>query len=503
VLTLPDRRTETPRRGSDVSGPAVSDSVVGVVALGHPPGLGGVLLAALRIFDCSEVARIGVDGSGRVTAVGERRERTLLPEVLRPVAGGVGEDYQVLFVVGVGPLDQPDPDGVVCVTRCSHASLSFDERQVCGGRRPTSTTGAFTARLRPERMDATFDGSVVRAGRAAREQFYDARGYGRPDDGGLVLAPVEAAHLLFRGDLDAVVDGRPAASDRSQRLDFQALLSSTAVSEVDFFVYADLRSRGFYLSPTPDGDEEGETGDFVVYPRGQGPWDDDVAYRVATRSERAAVTAAALRSLAATDAGAGVLAVVDEESEVTYLELAEPTITGSTHHELSPVDGDLLADRVLVWDAPALLHDRAFYGQRLDAGGAVQLSLVEAAYLARRGVLTVPGGETAVVERGQAVEGGRFDRRLRVYGALRSVGVVPKTGFKFGADFRTYADVTSVDDLGHSDLLVRVLPPTHTFAPRALALDVRLAGGVRKRMAFALTGAGEGIEWLSVGRLTP
>jgi tRNA-intron endonuclease len=353
-------------------------------------------------------------------------------------------------------------------------------------------------------MDATFDGSVVRAGRAAREQFYDARGYGRPDDGGLVLAPVEAAHLLFRGDLDAVVDGRPTASSRRQRLDFRAFLSSTAVSEVDFFVYADLRSRGFYLSPAPESqDGEAETGDFVVYPRGQGPWDDDVAYRVATRSERAEVTAAVLRSLAAADAGTGVLAVVDEESEVTYLELAEPTITGSTHHDLSPVDGDLLADRVLVWAALESLHGRAFYGQRLDADDAVQLSLVEAAYLARRGVLTVPGGETAVVERGQEVEGGRFDRRLRVYGALRSAGVVPKTGFKFGADFRTYADVTSVDDLGHSDLLVRVLPPTHTFAPRALALDVRLAGGVRKRMAFALTGAGEGIRWLSVGRLTP
>jgi tRNA-intron endonuclease len=365
-------------------------------------------------------------------------------------------------------------------------------------------------------MDATYDGDLVRAGRQAREQFYDARGYGRPDDGGVALAPVEAAHLLFRGDLDAVVDGREGGGDR---LDCRAFLASTAVSEVAFFVYKDLRDRGFYLSPTLDSRVGDDTGDFVVYPRGQGPWDDAVAYRVRAVSERAEVTAAELQALATADGdGTGVLAVVDEESELTYLELSAPTLTGSSYHDLDAVTGDLLADRVLVWDPPMTLHERAFYGQRLDEnGGPVQLSLVEAAYLASRETLSVTdedGGagestdtaaeaEQAVVERGRAVEGERFDRRLRVYSALRTAGVVPKTGFKFGADFRTYADVDSVDDLGHSEMLVRVLPPTYAFAPRDLALDVRLAHGVRKRMVFALTGANEGIDWLSVSRLTP
>ena len=366
-------------------------------------------------------------------------------------------------------------------------------------------------------MDATFDGTAVRAGTAAREQFYDARGYGRPDDGGVVLAGVEAAHLLFRGDLDSVVDRRPAGNGR--RLDFPAFLDSTAVSEVDFFVYKDLRDRGFYLSPVDAGGEveadgpggHGEPGEFAVYPRGKGPWDDTVAYRVRAVSERATVDAGALCDLAVpADDGAaaepdreptGVLAVVDEESEITYLQLGVPTLSGSTHHDLPPVEGDLLADRVLVWDAPGPLHRRAFYGQPVDDG--VQLSLVGAAYLARTGVLTVDGGDDAVVERGREVEGDRFDRRLRAYGALRTAGIAPKTGFKFGADFRTYDDVADVEDLGHSERLVRVLPPEHGFAPRDLALDVRLAHGVRKRMVYALTGADGGLAWLSVGRLTP
>ncbi|MFC7058500.1 tRNA-intron lyase [Halovenus salina] len=353
-------------------------------------------------------------------------------------------------------------------------------------------------------MQLTFDGETVRGGNEARERFYDARGYGRPQDGELELAPVEAAHLLFRGDVTAVRDDREGG-----RLGFESLLSSRAVSEVDFFVYKELRDRGFYLSPTDSADVT----DFVVYPRGEGPWDDAVAYRVTALSERAAVDAGTLTAIASgtdaeqDEASTGVLAVVDEESEVTYLELDTPTSSGSTNHELPPFDGDLLSDRVLVPEPPESLHDHAFYGQRLDRDDdRVQLSLVEAAYLSSHGDLTVGVEEVAdadaIIDRGREVEGERFDRRLRVYDALRSAGIVPKTGFKFGADFRTYADVDSVDDLGHSEFLVRALPADHSFVPRDLSLDVRLAHGVRKRMLFALT-TEDDINWLSAERLTP
>ncbi|MHB9287244.1 tRNA-intron lyase [Halobacteriales archaeon Cl-PHB] len=359
-------------------------------------------------------------------------------------------------------------------------------------------------------MEASYDGDVVRAGNQARERFYDSRGYGRPVDGTLELDPVEAAHLLFRGDLDAVRDGRPDGD--GERLDFRAFLASTAVSEVAFLVYKNLRDRGFYLSPAREGwverpdETTGDTrGDFVVYPRGEGPWDDSVAYRVAAVSERADVPADRLLALAGSDAeGTGVLAVVDEESELTYLELARPTVSGSTFHDIPDSTGDLLADRVLVAGAPGALHEKAFYGQPLgDGDDSVQLSLVEAAYLAGTGDLAVDGGQAAVVDRGRDVEGDRFDRRLRVYSALRTAGLVPKTGFKFGADFRTYADVERVDDLGHSERLIRVLPADHVFEPRDVALDVRLAHGVRKQMVVALTDPEAGIDWLAVERLTP
>jgi len=338
-------------------------------------------------------------------------------------------------------------------------------------------------------MDATLSAGVVRAGRQAREQFYDARGYGRTDGDGIELAPVEAAHLLYRGDLDAV-DG----------MGFREFLTSAACPDLPFLVYKDLRDRGFYLSPAREGwVEDPEGADLIVYPRGKGPWDDEVAHRVRVVSERAPVDAASL--------GAVVLAVVDEESAITYLDTEVPAVEGETDYEPpTGVEGTLLEDRVLVWDPPAGLYEHGFYGQPLDDGDGVetlQLSLVEAASLAGKGALTLDAGEAGVLERGRAVEGERFDRRLGVYATLRERGLVPKTGYKFGADFRTYAAVESVSELSHSELLVRVLPPDHTFAPRDLALDVRLAGGVRKRMVFARTDASGGIDWLDVSRLTP
>ncbi len=332
-------------------------------------------------------------------------------------------------------------------------------------------------------MRLSRDGDVVRAGNEARERFYDSRGYGRPVGGDVELAPVEAAHLLFRGDVDAV-DG----------MDFRAFLSSGMVSEVDFLVYRDLRDRGFYLSPAREGWVEEPAGaDFVVYPRGKGPWDGAVAHRVRSVGEREPVPVAGL--------GDRVLAVVDEESEVTYFATGRPDIEGTSASPPAAVTGELLADRAICWDPPAALYGSAFFGREFD-DDAVQLSLVEAAYLARRGILDLDAGGEAVRDRGRELEGERFDRRLTAYAALRDAGVVPKTGFKFGADFRTYADVDDADDLGHAELLVRVVPADHTFAPRDLALDVRMAHGVRKTMVFALAAGGE-VRWVSVERLTP
>ncbi len=344
-------------------------------------------------------------------------------------------------------------------------------------------------------LEGRFDDreGVVHVSGNARQQFYDSRGYGYPVDGNeIALAPVEAAHLLFRGDLAAVVaDG--------DRLDFRSFVAREPGTDfgVRFLVYADLRSRGFYLSPaTEPWVTDPPAADFAVFPRGKGPKDGAVEYALDVIGERTDVPAGALSP--------GVLAVVDEESEITYFEIDRREPTGDSARSLpANCDADLLADRVVIWEPPLDLYERTFYGQPLEGREydrpTLQCSLLEATYLAEEGAIDLD--PETVRDRGRAVEGDRFARRLAVYTALRDRGVVPKTGYKFGADFRTYASVDSVDDLGHSELLVRVHPPDYVFEPRDLALDVRLAHGVRKTMVFALVG--EDIEWWSIERLTP
>jgi len=335
-------------------------------------------------------------------------------------------------------------------------------------------------------MEGHLTDGVVEVGANGRERYYDSRGYGRPRGEGVALSRVEAAHLLYRGDLDSV-DGEAFAGFLTEHDDIV----------VDFLVYRDLRDRGFYLSVArEEWVDADEAVDFVVHPRGDGPWDGSVEHRVRVVGERASVELTSL--------GDVVLAVVDEESEITYLETDAPDVTGSSDLALDDtVEGVLLDDRVLCWDPPEPLYEHGFYGQRMGRDDdTLQLSLLEAAHLVETDVLSIAGGTEAVTERGRAVEGERFDRRLTVYRELRRRGVVPKTGFKFGADFRTYADVESVDDLGHSELLVRVLPADTELSPRDLALDVRLAHGVRKRMVFALVEDGT-VTWRSAGRLTP
>ena len=392
----------------------------------------------------------------------------------------------------------------------------------------------------------------VHVGGDARQRFHDSRGYGRPLDGNAIaLSRVETAHLLFRGDLAGVTLGD--GSGTADPVGFRRFVADSAAAVdgflIRYLVYADLRDRGFYLSPArepwPGGRADvPDAVDFVAYERGSTPREGAVEHPVRVVGERESISVDGLSGQ--------TLAVVDEESDITYFGAETADVTGATRYDPpSTLTGELVGDRVVLWDAPDALYERGFYGQRLTGRaaaveGVLQLSLLEAASLAADGVLrltdstsgvdaasgvdVVDGTDAAaadsshsadpaaavaaILDRGQAVEGDRFDRRLAVYRDLRARQTVPKTGFKFGADFRTYRDVDTVDDLPHSTHLVRVVQPSHRFVPRELSLDVRLAGGVRKELLFAVVDdggerqrdgdvTGGSIRWLSVGRLTP
>lgn len=330
----------------------------------------------------------------------------------------------------------------------------------------------------------------VRLGGDARQRLHQARGYGEPvGESELLLAPVEAAYLLYRGDIDPV-----------NGADFAAFCRQVGTSGflTRLLVFKDLRERGYYLSPAP---EEGTTSDFVVYERGSDPAAGRIAFEVRTVDEGSALP---VQSLAP-----GVVAMVDAEGEVGYVDLAEYTPSGEW---VLPADrglpGEVVGSRVVVWDPPPELYAEGFFGQpiagRNEREGTLQLSLVEALYLAEEDVLALE--PTVISEHGQAHDGPTdFAARASVYRRLREAGTVPKTGFKFGATYRVYHEFAGIDAMGHSDVLVRILDRAERIEPAAIALDVRLAHGVGKRMVFALTSDSDTstISWLSITRMTP
>ena len=338
--------------------------------------------------------------------------------------------------------------------------------------------------MQPTRIDGG-----VRLGGDARQRLHYARGYGRlVGEDELQLAPVEVAYLLYREDIPAV-DGDG----------FRSYLTGHSDPTLyrRFAVYKDLRERGFYLSPRTD-----EPIDFEVYERGSDPTGGPIAYAIRVHDERDRI---AVRTL-----DPAVLGIVDGEGEVGYIAVDRVTPSGTVDPGRgADLEASLAGTRVLVWDPPAWLYEEAFYGRPIADRDAVeegiQLSLLESHYLADRGVFADGPAAERIAVAGREHEGEQFDRRRTVYGWLRDAGMVPKTGYKFGTDFRAYEAFSTVEEMTHSSDLVRVLAPDAVLGPHDFARDVRLAHGVGKRMVFALpAGSREtDVSWISMKRITP
>ena len=332
------------------------------------------------------------------------------------------------------------------------------------------------------------DGGVRLAG-DARQRLHYARGYGRlVGDDALHLAPVEAAYLLYRGDVPDI-DGHG----------FRSYITDHADPTLyrRFAVYKDLRERGFYLSPRVDGPI-----DFEVYERGSDPTGGPVAYEIRVHDERDRIAVQTLDP--------AVLGVVDGEGEVGYIAVDRVTLSGTVDTvRTADLTGRLAGTRVLVWNPPQWLYKEAFYGRpiadRDDVEDGIQLSLLEAHYLADCGAFADGPTTDRIAAAGRDHEGKQFPRRRAVYGQLRDVGMIPKTGYKFGTDFRVYTSFSTVEEMTHSSDLVRVLAPDAVLGPHDFARDVRLAHGVGKRMVFALAAGSRetDVSWIAMKRITP
>jgi tRNA-intron endonuclease len=347
-----------------------------------------------------------------------------------------------------------------------------------------------------EELTGRLQGDKVRLGPEALE-LYEQGYFGHPYGRGLELSLVEAAYLLDRSRIRVFSD--------EGELEFQEFfqLSSSLEKGFEFryVVYKDLRERGYYVQPGRP--------DFRVYPRGGHPGKTAAEFYVYVISERMPLS---LREILEPLRLAGqmrkrlMLAVVDEESDITFYEAREKSMEGRMEEEEPGGLATLLEDRVVLWDEEASrrLHEKGFYGK--PVGGRLQLSLVESLYLLEKGLIQLKDRSKETVN----LEGLRdlargieddFDLKYRVYKDLRERKLVVKTGFKFGTHFRVYRNVESPEKVPHSEYLVHTVPQNYVFRLPVISRAVRLAHSVRKQMVFAFLNGDVG--YLEMRRLKP
>jgi tRNA-intron endonuclease len=310
-------------------------------------------------------------------------------------------------------------------------------------------------------MECELRDDVLTAGSDAVEELYDRGFYGRVKDGKLELSLIEGAYLLSRGKIEIF-------SDRNA-LDFKAFfeIASDRIKdfELGYIVFKDLRERGYYTKMSPIG--------FRIYPRGGHPGKTPAHVFVYVISERAHLPLQRMISELNKAENARkrlILAIVDEESDITFYELKN----------------------IIIAD---FLHQNYFFGKKLDEL-RLQLSLVESGYLLDKQWIRIKHKNAAEFnEYAEGVEPG-YTLKYLVYSNLRDRGFVVKTGFKFGTHFRVYKQFKTD---AHSEYLVHTIASDYVFALPELSRAVRIANTVHKRMVFGYPDDATGDEAGRVG----
>ena len=344
------------------------------------------------------------------------------------------------------------------------------------------------------------DGKVVVAGSETEADIL-AKGYGRKK-GKIELSLEEAAFLLETGKIQIKDE-----AGKELNLDgfLEHALDVSPKFALRYLIYTDLKERGYAVQPGGV--------DFWLYPRGAKPGEKPARHFIRIFSESDFLSLndlAALLISARNMRKEPIIAVVDEESDITYYEVQEAKFESAEpekdreESKKRKAKTSLLGDRVVLWDADLAenLYRNDFYG-KLTKEKRLLLSLVEAAYLMKKGLLEVevreqksdlekepslkpqtsnlkPVNFERFVEYANAIEPDFMDKYV-VYEDLREKGLVVKTGFKFGSHFRVY----KTKQQKHSSYLIHVLPEEHVFSMDELSRAVRLAHGVKKRMIFA------------------
>jgi tRNA-intron endonuclease len=169
----------------------------------------------------------------------------------------------------------------------------------------------------------------------------------------------------------------------------------------------------------------------------------------------------------------------------------------------------LLVNRAVLDKGFSELAERAF-GKVVEK--RLELSFVETLYLLHKKRIALKRDGQNITGRKLMSAGLRLDRRLHekyvVYEDLRERGLVVKTGFKFGCDFRVYKRGVRVKKGPkgpgeHTKWIVYVVPEDYSCAFQELSRAVRLAHSIRARMLWAIVDNENNVTYYEVIRLKP
>jgi tRNA-intron endonuclease, archaea type len=154
--------------------------------------------------------------------------------------------------------------------------------------------------------------------------------------------------------------------------------------------------------------------------------------------------------------------------------------------------------------------DSRSYGK--TSGSRLELSFSEALYLVERGIIRLSKGTSAVSFHQLMEYALKKDRRIHekytVYSDLRGRGLVAKTGFKFGCDFRVYQRGVGVrrgpkEASEHTKWIVFCIPEDYKCSFVELSRAVRLAHSIRARMLWAVVDNENNVTYYEVVRMKP
>ncbi len=238
--------------------------------------------------------------------------------------------------------------------------------------------------------------------------------------------------------------------------DFKKTLKEASKDEnfdVRFFVYRDLKSRGYVVKIRGEYYESKKSYSMNFYPlRDMDYFEFEKFYY---RDSPFA------------------LAVVDGDGDVTYYMVDHASPEGERHEKIKLKNPYPAGARVFLLDS---YGDLKTYGKK--EGIFAHLSNYEAKYLDEG--LNIPVDEEV----------------YEVYENLKNRGLVVKSGFKYGTHFRCY--LSSLNE--HSKYLVHVVPPLEDI--QKVSRAVRVAHGVRKTLLLSRK-IGNEVKYLSVTWIRP